>query len=69
MDLASNSLSFIPLAHGDSVSAVAFSHNGEFVASGGLDGNISVFFSISAQLVALMDGPSEVIVICYSFHS
>ncbi len=47
--------------HEDSVSAVAFSSDGQYVASGGMDGKIHVFKGVSGQYVVSVEGPSEVI--------
>jgi ribosome assembly protein SQT1 len=46
-------------AHSDSVSAIKFSNDGQFIASGGMDGKIHVF-QLPNQLVTTLEGPSEV---------
>ena len=47
--------------HNDSVSAVAFNHDGKYVASGGLDGFVHVFDTTGALIVSVQ-GPSEITV-------
>ncbi|KAJ3189211.1 hypothetical protein HDU85_002836 [Gaertneriomyces sp. JEL0708] len=46
--------------HTDSVVAVAFSSDGEYAATGGMDGKIFVHKAANGQHVATLDGPSEI---------
>ncbi|KAJ3093068.1 hypothetical protein HK102_010973 [Quaeritorhiza haematococci] len=48
-------------AHTDSVIDVAFSYDGMYVASGGMDGKIHVAKALSGQHVITLEGPSEVV--------
>jgi WD40 repeat protein len=46
--------------HTDSVTCVAFSADGQYVASGGMDGKINVWKVQDGQLVVTLDGPDEI---------
>ncbi|KAJ3037651.1 hypothetical protein HDV00_001456 [Rhizophlyctis rosea] len=46
--------------HADSVAAVGFSNDGQFVASAGLDGKVLVFNVADGQQVATLEGPTEI---------
>ncbi|KAI9205088.1 WD40-repeat-containing domain protein [Polychytrium aggregatum] len=46
--------------HSDTVAAVAFSFDGAFIASGGMDGKVFVFKVSTGELVVTLDGPTEV---------
>lgn len=46
--------------HADSVTMVAFSSDGKYLASGALDGSVRVWAVDSGALVCALDGPSEV---------
>lgn len=54
--------------HEDSVSAVAFSSDGSLVASGGMDGKVSLHDAINGSHIFTLEGPSEVVVsiFCWS---
>ncbi|CAN7086542.1 unnamed protein product [Brassica oleracea var. botrytis] len=45
------------LGHEDSVSSLAFSYDGQLVASGGLDGVVQIFDASSGTLKCVLDGP------------
>ena len=45
--------------HSDSVSFVAFSNDGNFIASGGLDGKVYIF-DMQGSTICGLEGPSEV---------
>lgn len=45
--------------HGDSVSFTSFSHDGNFIASGGLDGKVYIF-DMQGSTICGLEGPSEV---------
>lgn len=45
------------LGHKDSVSSLAFSYDGQLVASGGLDGVVQIFDASSGTLKCVLDGP------------
>eukprot|EP00842_Homolaphlyctis_polyrhiza_P005308 jgi/Hompol1/5779/HPOL_004687-RA len=46
--------------HSDSVVAIQFSSDGQFVASGGMDGKVIVHRIADGQLIQTLEGPSEV---------
>ncbi|KAJ3277779.1 hypothetical protein HK104_002979 [Borealophlyctis nickersoniae] len=46
--------------HTDSVSAVGFSHDGQFAASGGMDGKVHVFNVATGQLAVTLEGPTDI---------
>jgi ribosome assembly protein SQT1 len=50
--------------HTDSVVSVAFSSDGQFIATGGMDGKVMVSNALDGQHVCELDGPSE-ITVCY----
>lgn len=50
------------IEHDDSVTCVAFSHDGMYAAIGGLDGIIHVCRSDNGAIVQRLEGPDEVIV-------
>lgn len=50
------------IKHEDSISAVAYSATGDYVASGGMDGKVHVFDGATGVLVVSLDGPDECIV-------
>jgi len=43
--------------HKDSVSCLAFSYDGQLLASGGLDGVVQIFDASSGTLKCVLDGP------------
>ncbi|KAI8612859.1 WD40-repeat-containing domain protein [Chytriomyces sp. MP71] len=47
-------------AHTDSVVACGFSADGQFLATGGMDGRVIVYQSFSGEQILLLEGPSEV---------
>lgn len=51
--------------HSDSVVGVAFSADGQFIATGSMDGKIHVSLALSGQHVITLEGPSEVTVYFY----
>lgn len=48
--------------HTDSVTQVAFSTDGTFVASGSMDGKVRVWKSETGEFVCELEGPDEVVV-------
>jgi len=48
--------------HTDSVTQVAFSVDGTFVASGSMDGKVRVWKSETGEFVCELEGPDEVVV-------
>jgi WD40 repeat protein len=49
--------------HADSCGSVAFSSDGKFVASGGMDGKLFIFFigdALEISLISTLEGPSEI---------
>jgi len=48
--------------HTDSVTSVAFSVSGEYVASGGMDGKVRVWKTNTGEFCTQVDGPDEIIV-------
>ncbi|KND05172.1 uncharacterized protein SPPG_00839 [Spizellomyces punctatus DAOM BR117] len=46
--------------HEDSIIAVGFSADGQFAASGGMDGKVNVFTVATGELVVTLDGPTEI---------
>jgi ribosome assembly protein SQT1 len=55
------------LEHDDSVVAVGFSPDEQFVASGGMDGKVHVSKVTTGELVVPLEGPTEVVV-CIYYH-
>lgn len=51
--------------HTDSVTAVGFSVDGEYVASAGMDGKVRVWKSATGEFCTAVEGPDE-IVVCIS---
>jgi len=52
--------------HSDSVTQVAFSVDGTYVASGSMDGKVRVWKSETGEFVCELEGPDEVVVsICF----
>lgn len=53
---------FPPLAgHTDSIASLAFSHDGQLLASGGLDGIVNIWDSSTGTLKQKLEGPGEAI--------
>jgi WD40 repeat protein len=48
--------------HADSVVSLAFSADGQYIATGGMDGKVIVSTALDGQLVCELDGPSEITV-------
>lgn len=53
--------------HDDSCVAVVFSHDGKYVATGGMDGNIFVYMGVSGAPLVSLSGVDEVVV-CLKCH-
>ncbi|KAI8929856.1 WD40-repeat-containing domain protein [Entophlyctis helioformis] len=51
--------------HTDSVVSVAFSNDGQYVASGGMDGKVFVFQITDGRQVCALEGPTEVTWLCW----
>ena len=47
--------------HTDSIAALEFSHDGQLLASGGLDGIVNVWDSSTGALKQKLEGPGEAI--------
>jgi len=48
------------IGHTDSVVAVGFNINGQYAATGGMDGIIKIWDSDTGKLVMNLDGPTEI---------
>ena len=48
--------------HTDSVTAVGFSVDGEYVASAGMDGKVRVWKSATGEFCTAVEGPDEIVV-------
>lgn len=58
--------------HSDSVTQVAFSVDGTYVASGSMDGKVRVWKSETGEFVCELEGPDEVVVsalLCFLLSS
>lgn len=47
--------------HTDSVAALSFSHDGQLLASGGLDGIVNIWDSSTGTLKQKLEGPGEAV--------